>query len=164
MYVYHAYYMIFIPLSLSLCLNSLPFIFTGLQSTTYSADGANWIRSTHTSLWMKTTNGSKWMLFEEVVNLQNWVIHSSNKQIYIYLWYIKYRYIFVNINGQFTTYDDVAISASEFIRSLESAWREVTCSSDSKCNTIIDNVIDRVRQLQRLYVPSDEPIEMGWQY
>lgn len=87
-----------------------------------------------------------------------------NKYIYIYLWYIKYRYIFVNINGQFTTYDDVAISASEFIRSLESAWREVTCSSDSKCNTIIDNVIDRVRQLQRLYVPSDEPIEMGWQY
>lgn len=71
------------------------------------------------------------------------------------------RYIFVTTkNKTFKTHGSGAISAHEFVRHMKSAWNETSCANDTKINMIVDKVTDRIRQLLRIYEPSDDPHEM----
>lgn len=70
------------------------------------------------------------------------------------------RYFIIPVTRTFNDVRSGAISKHEFVRHIRSAWSETPCSNNIKFNMIVDNVIDRNRQLLRLYTPSDNPDEM----
>lgn len=70
------------------------------------------------------------------------------------------RYLVNPVVRNFKKYDADVIHVHEFVRHMKSAWSETPCSNDVKYSMIVDNVTDRIRQLLRLYAPSDDLREM----
>lgn len=70
------------------------------------------------------------------------------------------RYVLMPPHRHIPTFGESSLPAQEYVRQIRTAWRSTPYTEASKVDMIIDTTTDYVRQLLRLYVPSDNPEDM----
>lgn len=72
----------------------------------------------------------------------------------------KVKYMLMPPYKPIPTFWEGTVSASEYIRTVRSAWRNEPCTETSKTDVIIGAITEHTRQLLWLDVPSYSPEEM----